>query len=393
MKKLLVFSGNPTQYHSPLFRKINELNFFSMEVLFGDKIGAEPFYNEEFAAKIQWDVPVLDGYKYKFFKNHSSSQKKGFFSRNNPGIISYVYKNDSEYVLIHGYDTLTSWYVYFAALFSFKKIIWRGEAVEPASKASIKAKIKLLIKYLVLPLYFLGCHKVLYSCILNKRYLEKFVIKKNKLVSFPCSVDNNFFKQNKLKSDNDIIDFKNSLDIPINNVVVATCSRLTKRKRTIDILDSIANLKTKHITFLVIGDGPEKDNLIKTAKEKNVNLKCVGFVGQHQVAKLLSISNIFVLISEYDASPKALNEAMNFEIPIIVSEGVGTSIDLVKNNHNGFVIKNSNTHQLIDYLKILIDNIKDSNNMGKRNSNIIANYSYEIGINNMIKALEKNDRA
>ena len=87
MKKLLVFSGNPTQYHSPLFRKINELNFFSMEVLFGDKIGAEPFYNEEFAAKIQWDVPVLDGYKYKFFKNHSSSQKKGFFSRNNPGII------------------------------------------------------------------------------------------------------------------------------------------------------------------------------------------------------------------------------------------------------------------------------------------------------------------
>ena len=58
--KLLVFSGNPTQYHSPLFREIEKQNQVCLEVLFGDEIGGKSFYSEEFASEIKWDVPVLE---------------------------------------------------------------------------------------------------------------------------------------------------------------------------------------------------------------------------------------------------------------------------------------------------------------------------------------------
>lgn len=389
--KLLSFSGNPTQYHSPLFREIHANSEFDLEVLFGDEIGAKPFYSEEFASEIEWDVPVLDGYKYKFFKNFSDPSKKGFFSRNNPGIIPYVVRSDAAYVLIHGYDTLSSWYVFFASLISRKKIIWRGEAVDPISY-SFKTKIKSSIKSLILPIYFKCCHMVLYSCKLNKKYLKKYVGKNVKLISFPCSVDNNFFEKNKIRTKDEKDFLKKSLNIPEEHIVVASCSRLTKRKRTMHIIESISKMDSKNVTLLVIGDGPERNNLENKAKELDVNFVCVGFVGQKEVAKLLSISNIFTLISEYDASPKALNEAMNFPLGMIVSEGVGTCIDLIEHNKNGFILNNKNINELTSHLNFFINNNDELIKMGKYNSLIIENYSYKAGIKNILDNINGNKK-
>jgi glycosyltransferase involved in cell wall biosynthesis len=391
--KLLVFSGNPTQYHSPLFREIEKQNQVCLEVLFGDEIGGKSFYSEEFASEIKWDVPVLEGYKFRFFKNLSSSKRKGFFSRNNPSIVPYVLKSDAKFVLIHGYDTLTSWYVYFASLISFKKIIWRGEAVEPVSTKTFISKLKILIKSAVLPVYFWGCYKVLYSCKLNKKYLENYVRNKNKLISFPCSVDNKFFQENRIVDPKNINTLKKSLNIPLENTIITTCSRLTKRKRTMKIIETISEMDTKKITMLIIGDGPERINLETAAKKFGVSCVCVGFVGQHMVAKLLSISDIFILISEYDASPKALNEAMNFPLAMISSEGVGTCIDLIHENKNGFILKNHNLEKLLDCLNYLVNNKDRLNMMGAFNEKIIADYSYDKGINNIFEVIndyEKN---
>jgi len=39
--KLLVFAGNPTQYHAPLFRAISSSPEVEIEVLFGEEIGSK----------------------------------------------------------------------------------------------------------------------------------------------------------------------------------------------------------------------------------------------------------------------------------------------------------------------------------------------------------------
>ena len=388
--KVLAFSGNPTQYHSPLYRKLSSEKNIELEVLFGDDIGGKPFFSKEFNATISWDVPVLDGYKYKFFKNFSSNQKKGFLSRNNPGIFFYVFRNSSKFVLLHGYDTLSSWYVYLASILSFKKIIWRGEAIDPINeKKDISKRISSILKSFILPIYFLACYRVLYSCKLNKKYLQKYLyFQKRKLTSFPCAVDNIFFHENKLKDKYEIMNYKKSLKIPEDNIVIASCSRLTRRKRTEEIIDAMILSKRKDITFLMIGDGPEKERLEKKSLEAELDFKCTGFVGQLEVAKILSIADIFVLISEYDASPKALNEAMNFSLPIIVSSGVGTSRDLVVNNHNGFIIDNYDLKSLMGLLKTLFEDKELRISMGRNNAGIIKKYSLEEDVKSFKNIIE-----
>ena len=38
-------------------------------VLFGSDIGLKPFYNKEVKAMIEWDIPLVEGYRHKFFRN------------------------------------------------------------------------------------------------------------------------------------------------------------------------------------------------------------------------------------------------------------------------------------------------------------------------------------
>ena len=155
---LLIFVGNPTQYHSPIFRRIAYSIGENVEVLYGDKIGSQPFYTEEFSTTISWDVDLLMGFQHRFFKNFAASTSKGFWSRNNPGLIPYVFRSNSEFVLIHGYDTLSSWFVFFAALLSRKKLIWRGEATVRPGKPN---RLKKWVKGMVLPIYFSRFFRIL----------------------------------------------------------------------------------------------------------------------------------------------------------------------------------------------------------------------------------------
>jgi len=385
--ELLVFVGNPTQYHSPIFRSLSRALKGRMEVMYGDDIGARPFYNPEVDAMIEWDVPVLDGFPYKIFKNLASSDRKGFWSRNNPDMIWHVIRSPAKYVLLHGYDTLSAFYVYVAGVISGKKIIWRGETVaKPGGGINRTERIKRMI----LPFYFRFCHKVLFSCLNNRDYLASFLRgQEHKFASFPCAVDNDFFKINKITDNKERMVMRERYGIPSDHMVVATCSRLTKRKRTHLILEAIGQMDSRRVTLLIIGDGPERDELKAQAKELGVSLALAGFVGQFDVAKLLSIADVFALLSIYDASPKALNEAMNFSIPIIASTGVGTARDLVRSEVNGYLFETGEDHLLLEWLNDWLENPQKRESMGKKNAEIIKDYTIDIDVKNLLKVMQR----
>ena len=65
----------------------------------------------------------------------------------------------------------------------------------------------------------------------------------------------------------------------------------------------------------------------------------VGFKNQSEISEFYSITDIFVLPSEFDPAPKSLNEAMNFSVPVITTNKVGTSYELVRDANAGFQYK------------------------------------------------------
>ncbi|MBN1871710.1 MAG: glycosyltransferase, partial [Candidatus Omnitrophica bacterium] len=84
----------------------------------------------------------------------------------------------------------------------------------------------------------------------------------------------------------------------------------------------------------------------------------------------------------------AVNEAMCFHLPIIISDLTGCGRDLVKQGENGFIFKTGNIEELTNRLYKLINDSNLRQAMGNNSFKIIEAWDYDKDIDGMLKALE-----
>ena len=69
--KLAILTSHPIQYQAPLFRELAKNPEINSTVLFCSKQGISKKKDPGFGIDFKWDIPLLDGYNYKFLKNFS----------------------------------------------------------------------------------------------------------------------------------------------------------------------------------------------------------------------------------------------------------------------------------------------------------------------------------
>ena len=384
--KLAIYSVNPVQYHAPIFKALAKEEDIEATVLFGSDIGLKPFYNKEVKAIIEWDIPLVEGYRHKFFRNFAKNNSRGTFSRINLGMFSHIIKNRYDVVLIHGYDTISSWIVFLAAKCIRAKIIWRGEAaIRVAHRQSI---FKKFLKTKILPWYFRRCNAVMYSCTGNKEYLDQFKVPQKKMFLIPCAVDNTFFRKGRLQYIHKTGGIRKDLGINGDAFVILFSSRFTIRKRPLDLIEAVSKIENKNIVLLFVGDGLEKENMKKLVNKYAIKAVFTGLVGQKELPKYYGIADLYAIISDYDASPKSLNEALNFELPILVTDKVGTSKDLVTDHQNGFIVKSRDVKAMAEKIDFFNKNRNLAKEMGEKSLAISNEWSIENDIIGIKQAIE-----
>ncbi len=80
-KKILIITSHPIQYQTPFFRKTAENSEMELLVVFCWNFGVKEKIDPEFGISIKWDIPLLDGYNYKFLKNFSTNQVVNFLDK------------------------------------------------------------------------------------------------------------------------------------------------------------------------------------------------------------------------------------------------------------------------------------------------------------------------
>ena len=386
MLKLVIIAPHPVQYHTPLFKEVEKLHNIESMVLYCDDIGVKPIYVDEFKTTIKWDVPLLDGYKYKFLRNYSRKVVNGFFSCINPALLSEIFKNKYDVVLIQGYDNLSCWLALFAAKLTGAKVIWRGESTLKGNEDS--SFWKKFLKKIVLSRFFNVCDAVMYSCSGNKDYLQFYGVPESKLFPIPCAVDNEFFQSERRKYLGKENKIRKGLGIGEDDFVILFVARITENKRPMDLVKAIETIKEKNITILFVGDGIEREIVEKYCKVNNVKAKFVGFKNQTEISKYYSIGNLFVLISGYDNSPKAMNEAMNFEIPVICTKRAGTAYDLVKESENGFLVETGDIAAIAEKIAYLNQNRCLAREMGKKSWEIVKSWNFRENARSIEKVVQ-----
>lgn len=150
---------------------------------------------------------------------------------------------------------------------------------------------------------------------------------------------------------------------PENEIVFLTICRLEHWKRVDRAIMALAHLKKNYginqFKYFIVGEGVEKNNLIKLAKEHNLekNISFTGAVPHSKVKSFLNIADIY--ISTYDTSNvgNPLLEAIRSN-KIIFTLNNGDTGNWIQHKKNGFIydISNNLSDEMATDIHYLINN-------------------------------------
>jgi glycosyltransferase involved in cell wall biosynthesis len=131
----------------------------------------------------------------------------------------------------------------------------------------------------------------------------------------------------------------------------------------------------------LIGSGPLESGIKDIVKRMALNDR-ITFHGQiHGVAEILSSSQIFVLITNWEGLPRSIIEALRAGLPVVASN-VGGIAELVEHEKNGFLISRADTEGLAKYLRLLLTDVALRTRMGKESRRV---YEKEFTFETMYK--------
>jgi len=215
--------------------------------------------------------------------------------------------------------------------------------------------------------------------------ITTYGVEKEKIFVIYNSPDTNqlFETKKKLNSEN--------VEIQLIPNRIIHVGRLVKWKRVDLLIKAVNILKNdfSEIELLIIGSGPEEDNLKDLTKRLslNSNIKFIGAVYKSDMlAKYMISSAIYVLAGMGGLS---INEAMAFGKPVICSVCDGTEKKLVRDGFNGYYFKEGDKYDLANKIKLLLSNQNEILRMGKNSETIIRDeINIDTVINGYIKAFE-----
>lgn len=125
--------------------------------------------------------------------------------------------------------------------------------------------------------------------------------------------------------------FKNSYSLPDNAVLLGHVARLSKEKNQLFLIELMAELSKKSdmdYRLIIVGDGEEKNKILKFAKEKDVIDRIVFTGFRDDVNVLMNVFDVFLLPSFYEGLPLTVVEAQAAGVQCILSNNITTEVDL-----------------------------------------------------------------
>ncbi len=358
-KKFIVIVSHPIQYHAVLWRSMAKMDEIDFEVWFCSNHGQRRSLDKDFGVEFKWDVPLTDGYEHRFFKNIGFGS--GFFKYININLIGSLLFKNIDYVYFHGVNNFTAYTSYWLAKLKAAKTIIRviAHLLDGNSYNGFKAKLKNFIYGSV----FRKSSVCLYIGKHNRSFFKHFGVQDEKLIHAPHIVDNAFFQKSRLNYEDKKV-FKQKIGIHEEDLVLLFCGKLIPKKQPKLLLESYLNSNiNKRVILLFVGDGILRNDLetLSNEKSKNDNIKTIKFLGfqnQTQLPSIYSISDVMVLPSFHQETwGLVVNEALNFNNAIIMSDNVGCGPELVEGK-TGFIFNRNSFNELQDAIEKLINDEK-----------------------------------
>lgn len=347
--KILIYHTHKVSYHVSIFNEINkifkntqiEINFFLKKRLKDLKQNnweqIEKKFNKFF--KINFDINYS---KNIFFK----SKKDNFFNNIDLTLIIELITKKYDYIYFQGYDSLNLFIILMISKIKRTKVIWRGEFYEKENKF-----IRKHFKNYYITFFLKNCNFILYSTLKSKEYIQKLTVKKKILPMYSSA--NGFYRKINQQVKNKFIE-------------ILFVGKFNERKNIFQAIKEINLSKYKNkINLNLCGDGELEKQIKNYCLSNNINFKIYKKAEPDTLLKLYNKCSFLIHLSKYDPSPKVCNEAMNCNLPMIISNQIGISKDLKEYNKSICIITNINNN-LTKSLNFICENYKKMKNNYKK---------------------------
>jgi glycosyltransferase involved in cell wall biosynthesis len=390
--RVLLLCSHPTQYSSPMWRRLSRHPEMDAIVAYCSLQGAEAQVDPGFGVKVAWDVPLLNDYRWLKLKNVSPHPRVGsFFGLVNPGVWKLIRKERFDAIAVFtGYMCATFWIALVAAKMLGVPLIYGADATTLNSVDGRAWKVPL--KRLFWPRLFRMADVVIAPSSGTVELMRSLGISQDRIQLMPYVVDNEWWTENARHVDRRCV--RKRWKIPEDASVILFCAKLQPWKRPQDLLRAFARTGISNSFLVYAGEGALRAELESEAMELRVRerVRFLGFMNQSALPGVYCASDIMVLPSEYEPFGLVVNEAMLCGCPVIVSDRVGARFDLVRENETGFVYPACDVEALTAVLRRALEFPERLARMGETAHRRMSAWSPEAYVESFVEAARQTRR-
>lgn len=154
---------------------------------------------------------------------------------------------------------------------------------------------------------------------------------------------------------------------PDGEIWLAYCGTLGSSYDITCVIDAISILNEPKLRFIVMGDGPRKEEFELYAKEKRIKTEFVGRLQYNAMCSLLSACDITVNPITHMAAQSIINKHADYAAsgkPVVSTQENPEYRELIEEYKMGFNCNNNDSADMAEKLKLLIDDEALRNLMG-----------------------------
>lgn len=162
------------------------------------------------------------------------------------------------------------------------------------------------------------------------------------------------------------LEVRKELCIPDGKKVIGIIGRMVPLKNHMLFLESAREVSKERqdVYFLIVGDGPLRDNIQKYAKSLEFGKRIIFTGWRSDINRIIPSLDILVLCSQVEGHNIVILEAMSCEKPVIGTDVRGIH-SIIKNSENGILVPPGDPIGLAKTMLYLLNNPEKAEALGK----------------------------
>ncbi|MGD2063707.1 MAG: glycosyltransferase [Nitrospirota bacterium] len=131
-------------------------------------------------------------------------------------------------------------------------------------------------------------------------------------------------------------------EVGLQGTIFIYVGRLLKGKGVhylLEAFETVQRQSTQPVSLLLVGDGPEEDQLKQSCAERHIaNVVLAGFKQKPDLPLYYGLADVFVFPTLDDCYGLVVDEAMACSLPIVSTSAVGEIRDRIEEGVNGYIV-------------------------------------------------------